>query len=70
MKAMISTAMDLSNSKYKDDDAPEKNSDTEENEGPHWVSVSICDSSDGDLIDGKDEEFILEESDTEDEEEW
>ena len=29
------TAMDLSNSKYKDDDAPEKNSDTEENEGPH-----------------------------------
>lgn len=55
--------------KYKDNDAPEKNSDTEENEGPHRVSASICDSSDGDLIDGKYEEFILEESDTEDEEE-
>ena len=60
--------MDLSDNKYKDDNAPEKNSGTEENEGPR-VSASICDSSRGDLIDGKDREFTIEESDTEDEKE-
>ena len=56
-------ALDLDN-KYED--ALEKDSDTEESEGPHSNVASICDSRDDDSSDDQDEEFVMEESDTED----
>jgi len=50
----------------KYEDALEKDSDTEESEGPHSNVASICDSRDDDSSDDQDEEFVMEESDTED----